>query len=179
MRILGIDHATVHGGMAVLLGDTFEYLEPVYLREFEQWSPEVAMFNVVDAHIDEFKPSVVALEKPMALRNGKVARMLIEVYTSAKLAAELRDIRIIEVTPQEAKLYTAGHGQAEKEDVARALVAQFKLDIDKVAPPVYYKTGKKKGQLKERLYDVSDAAALCIAAQQLMKRDVLNGRCIS
>lgn len=174
MRILGIDHATVHGGIAVLLGTSmFEALDPVDLRELDQWSPECAMLNVADTYIDQYKPAYVALEKPMALRNGKVARMLIQVYTGAKLAAELRGIPIIEVTPQEAKLYTAGHGQAEKEDVARALVAQFKLDIDMVAPPVYYKTGKKKGKLKERLYDVSDAAALCIAAQQILRNKVV------
>lgn len=174
MSILGIDHATNKAGLA-FLNDTqqFEELEPILLKEMDTWEPEHAMYNVVETAIEEYKPSYVALEKPMALRNGKVARILIQVYTGAKLAAQINGVRVIEVTPQEAKLYTAGHGQAEKEDVARALVAQFKLDIDKVAPPVYYKTGKKKGQLKERLFDVSDAAALCIAAQQILKREVI------
>jgi len=171
MKILGIDHATVHGGLAVLVGDSeFACMDTIDLSEFEGMSPERAMFDVTDTYIEIYHPNCVALEKPMALRNGKIARMLIQVYTGAKLAAELRDVPVVEVTPQEVKLYTAGHGQAEKEDVARALVAQFGIPMDKVAPPIYYKTGKKKGQLRDRLWDVSDSMALAIAASRILHK---------
>lgn len=173
MRILGIDHATIHGGMALLEGDKFTVLDEINLRDFEQWSPMYAMFNVVDVALANYWPTYIALEKPMALRNGDVARKLIEVYAACKLAAEIRDVPIIEVTPQLAKMYTAGHAGAEKDDVARALQARFGLEYDEIAIPVLYKDKKRKGQIRERLYDVSDACAVCVAAMEIKRREAM------
>ena len=172
-RILGIDHATVHAGYAIFDGEQFERIGAIDLTKSED-SPSYALFRFTRHLIADYDISVVALEKPMAMKNGKTARMLIEAYTGAKLAAEHHGKEIAEVTPQLAKQYTAGHTQAEKEDVARALVAQFKLDIDVIAPPVYYKRpNKKAGQLRHRLYDPSDAAALCVAAWQIRKSEAI------
>lgn len=179
MRIIGVDHATIHGGIAMLESRwmrtnadlAFVFHDTINLKDFET-SPMYAMFNIVDAYIHENKPDVIALEKPMSLRNGDTARKLIEVYSAAKLAAEHADVEVIEVTPQLAKMYTAGHAAAEKDDVARALEARFDLAYDAIAIPVYYKDKKRKGQIRERLYDVSDACALCVAAAQIKAKEL-------
>ncbi len=136
--------------------------------------PEVlrVLKNRAGRLIDQWNPDVVALEKPMAMRSGKVARLLIEMYAACEIAALERHKAIMPVTPQLAKLYAAGHGAADKEDVALALQAKYGLDYDEIAVPLYYKTGKRKGEVRERLWDVSDACALCVAAVELIKAQV-------
>lgn len=171
MKILGIDHATVHAGMAVLEDGEFKEYKPINLKGFDNITPMHGMFNAVTLFIKLLKPDLIALEKPMALRNGDVARKLIEVYAACKLAAEHNDIPVLEITPQLAKMYTAGHAGAEKDDVARALQARYGLPFDDIAIPVYYKDKKRKGQIKERLYDVSDACAICVAASEIKARE--------
>jgi len=173
MKILGIDHATVHGGLALMKDETFSIFEPINLKDFQNSSPMYAMFLLVNAYAESYKPDVIALEKPMALRNGDVARKLIEVYSAAKLAAEHSGVPVMEVTPQLAKMYTAGHAGAEKEDVARALQARFGLSYDEIAIPVLYKDKKRAGQVRERLFDVSDACALCVAAWEIKQKEVM------
>ncbi|MDA8120716.1 MAG: crossover junction endodeoxyribonuclease RuvC [Gammaproteobacteria bacterium] len=169
--VLGIDHATVHAGIALMENDQFIRLQAVNAKGHEG-SPMAVMYDTVRDWIETYHPDVVALEKPMALRNGDVARKLIEVYAACKLAAERSGVRVVEVTPQVAKQYTAGHGQAEKEDVARSLQARFGLEYDAIAIPVYYKDKKRKGQVRERLFDVSDACALCVAAREIVMHEV-------
>ncbi len=127
-----------------------------------------ALHTSVHSLIAQYEPTIVALEEPMAMRSGKVARKLIQMYTAARLAAALKHIPILDITPQTLKLYTAGHGGAEKDDVARALCEHYGLDYDDIAVPMYYKTSKRKGDIKERLYDVSDACGLCVAAVRVL-----------
>ncbi|WAH35030.1 crossover junction endodeoxyribonuclease RuvC [Alicyclobacillus dauci] len=179
MKILGVDHATHHAGIALFESDwmnndtdlAFVTFSAIDLSKCDE-SPMSAMFQIVKLWIFDHRPDVVALEKPMALRNGDVARKLIEVYAACKLAAEQSNVSVMELAPQLGKLHTIGHAGAEKEDVARALQARFDLDYDSIAIPVYYKDKKRKGQVRERLYDVSDACALCVAAAEIKAREV-------
>lgn len=173
MKILGIDHATIHAGMAFLENGVFTQYKPINLKGFDDITPMHGMFNAVTLFIKLFRPDLVALEKPMALRNGDVARKLIEVYAACKLAAEHNNTPVLEITPQLAKMYTAGHAGAEKDDVARSLEARFGLNFDDIAIPVLYKEKKRKGQIRERLYDVSDACAICVAASEIKAREMV------
>lgn len=179
MRILGIDHGTRYAGWAVLdvKGGKYEWLGYGLITLTGEDTLDAtmgALHTSVANLIQNYEPTIVALEEPMAMRSGKVARILIEMYTTARLAAVLRHIPIIDVTPQKLKLYTAGHGGAEKDDVARALCEHYGLEYDEIAVPEYYKTGKRKGQIKGRLYDVSDACGLCVAAVRIL-RDTIKG----
>lgn len=176
VKVLGIDHATVHAGASVKQGAKFLCFDAIDLREYEDVSPMRALFDIVGNYIKHYKPDVCALEKPMDNRNGDTTRKLTEVYAACKLAVELHGIPVIEVMPNTAKLAVTGNGHAEKEDVARAIAMQFKLPLDAVAPPVYYVTGKKKGHLKDRLWDVSDSMAICVAAEQIIKLEKLEAK---
>ncbi|SIS88636.1 crossover junction endodeoxyribonuclease RuvC [Alicyclobacillus vulcanalis] len=179
MRILGIDHGTRYAGWAVLdvKGDKHEWLGYGLITLTGEDTLDAtmgALHTSVANLIQNYEPTIVALEEPMAMRSGKVARKLIQMYTAARLAAALKHIPILDITPQTLKLYTAGHGAAEKDDVARALVEHYGLDYDEIAVPEYYKSGKRKGELKGRLYDVSDACGLCVAAVRIL-RDTIKG----
>jgi hypothetical protein len=58
-----------------------------------------------------------------------------------------------------------GNGRAEKGDVALALTNIWKISLDDIVIPVYY---KKKEGIKELIYDKSDAVAL--GTYYLLKR---------
>lgn len=86
------------------------------------------------------------------------------------LAALHLGVNIAEIRPSELKMQT-GKGNADKETVALEMQMLFDLDYDEIAVPVYYKRDDPKGRyrvgdLKERLFDPSDAIALCWAYHQ-------------
>jgi crossover junction endodeoxyribonuclease RuvC len=86
------------------------------------------------------------------------------------LAALHNRVPIAEIRPSELKMFT-GKGNADKETVATEMQMLFDLDYDKIAVPVLYKRddpkGKyNKGDLQQRLFDPSDALALCWAYYQ-------------
>ncbi|MNF08758.1 hypothetical protein D3C80_2092590 [compost metagenome] len=67
-----------------------------------------------------------------------------------------------------------GKGNADKETVAVEMQMLFGLDYDELAVPVLYKVNDRKdkykaGDVKERLFDPSDALALCWAYHQKIK----------
>lgn len=170
MRILGIDHATRNAGFAVYRDNEFFDFGPIQLSA-EHPQVVAELYREVRGLIDEYEPDVVALEKPMAQRGGDVTRKLTEMYTACLLAAlegTQGATTVIEITPQQAKMFVGCNGNAEKDDVARALQLNWHLQYDDIAIPVHYATGKKKGHIKTRLYDVSDACALCIAADKIL-----------
>lgn len=86
------------------------------------------------------------------------------------LAALHLGIKIREIRPSELKMQT-GKGNADKETVAMEMQMLFDLDYDEIAVPVFYKKDDPKGKykvgdVKERLFDPSDAIALCWAYHQ-------------
>ena len=72
-----------------------------------------------------------------------------------------------------------GKGNADKETVAIEMQMLFDLDYDEIAIPVLYKRDDPKGKYKtgdvrERLFDPSDAIALCWAYHQNSLKERLN-----
>ena len=169
-RILAIDHGSRLVGWAVA-----EDGQPSAcgLLRLEENYPQslMALFGFVLSQLGEYHPDTLALEKPMSLRNGRIAQMLIEHYTACKLAAVMAQIPLIEIAPPTLKLIVAGAGNADKQAVADALVHKWGMDLDAIAPPEYYKAGKRKGQLKSRSYDPADACALALAAHVIRERE--------
>lgn len=170
MKILAIDHGTRLVGWAVADGTT---VHPCGLLRLEENYPQslTALFGFVLSQLGEYHPDTVALEKPMSLRNGHIAQMLIEHYTACKLAAVMAHIPVMEIAPPTLKLIVTGVGNADKQAVADALVHKWGLRLDDIAPPELYKTGKRKGEVRKRNWDASDACALAIAAHVIRERE--------
>ena len=169
-RILAIDHGSRLVGWAVA-----EDGQPSAcgLLRLEEDYPQslTALFGFVLSQLGEYHPDTLALEKPMSLRNGRIAQMLIEHYTACKLAAVMAQIPLIEIAPPTLKLIVAGAGNADKQAVADALVHKWGLRLDDIAPPELYKAGKRKGEVRKRNWDASDACALAIAAHVILGRE--------
>ncbi|MEK4853856.1 crossover junction endodeoxyribonuclease RuvC [Paenibacillus sp. FSL H7-0756] len=170
MKILGIDHGTNYAGWA-----TMEKGKPLEfgLRDYSK----IAMPHVLDAiYQDTFRiieqelPDVIVLERPVHFKNASSVIALVGAFSMVTLAALHLEIKIAHVRPTELKMQT-GKGNADKETVAIEMQMLFGLDYDDLAVPVLYKKndpkGKyKKGEVQQRLFDPSDALALCWAYHQ-------------
>ena len=170
MRILAVDHGMKLVGWAVWDGTQIESYG-IHHMEYLYPSTLVELSLEIDRLIDLSDVDAVALERPMSLRGGDVAQKLIEHYTVCKLSAITANKRIIEVAPPTIKLIVAGAGNADKQTVAESLCIKYGLDLDALCPAERYKAGAKKGTIKNRLYDASDAAALVIAADEISRRE--------
>lgn len=149
------------------------------LRDYRK----IKMPDVLDAvYQDTFqlirqeKPEVVVLERPVHFKNANSVIALIGAYSMVTLAALHLGVSIAEIRPSELKMQT-GKGNADKETVALEMQMLFDLDYDEIAVPVYYKRDDPKGKyrvgdLRERLFDPSDAIALCWAYHQKFNRGV-------
>ncbi|OPA76761.1 crossover junction endodeoxyribonuclease RuvC [Paenibacillus selenitireducens] len=165
MLILGIDHGTNTAGWATMRdGKPIDF----GLRNFTS----IPMPNVLDAiyqdtfrMIEQEQPDVIVLERPVHFKNANSVLALVGAFSVVTLAALHLNVPIAHVRPTELKMQT-GKGNADKETVAMEMQMLFGLDYDELAVPVYYKKDDPKGKYKlgdvrERLFDPSDALALC------------------
>lgn len=167
MKIMGYDHGTNYAGWAIMEGG-----KPIDfgIRDFT----EVKMPLVLDAiYRDSYqliihhKPDVIILERPVHFKNATSVIALVGAYSMITLAALHNKIKIEEIRPSELKSLT-GKGNADKETVSIEIQMNFDLDYDEIAIPILYQRddpkGKyKKGDIRGRLFDPSDAIALCWA----------------
>ena len=170
VRILAIDHGMKLVGWAIWDGTQIESYG-IHHMEYVYPSTLVELSLETDRLIDLSDVDAVALERPMSLRGGDVAQKLIEHYTVCKLSAITANKRIIEVAPPTIKLIVAGAGNADKQTVADSLCIKYGLNLEELCPAQRYKVGSKKGTVKSRLYDASDAVALAIAADDISRRE--------
>ncbi|WP_410771002.1 crossover junction endodeoxyribonuclease RuvC [Fontibacillus sp. BL9] len=170
MRIMGIDHGTNFAGWAIMeRGKPLEF----GLRDYSK----IKMPSVLDAIyqdtiglIKQHRPQIIVLERPVHFKNANSVIALVGAYSMVTLAALHIGIKIAEIRPSELKMQT-GKGNADKETVAMEMQMLFDLDYDEIAVPVLYKQDDPKGKykvgdVKERLFDPSDAVALCWAYHQ-------------
>lgn len=71
--------------------------------------------------IAEFKPRVMAIERVFFAKNATSALKLGQARGAAILSGAIHGLEIVEYSPSEVKAAVVGHGQADKEQVARML----------------------------------------------------------
>ncbi len=174
MRIMGIDHGTNYAGWATMIrGTPIEF----GLRDYSKTPmPQVLSTIYQDTRnlISENKPDVVVLERPVHFKNANSVLALVGAYSMVTLAVlDHGGITLAEIRPSVLKKET-GKGNADKETVAVDMMMRFDLDYDEIAVPVRYRKNDPKGKYKAgdirlRLFDPSDAVALCWAYHQQIK----------
>jgi crossover junction endodeoxyribonuclease RuvC len=170
MKVMGIDHGTNYAGWALMeKGEPLEF----GLRDYTKIKmPQVleAIYQDSIDLIEKKRPKVIVLERPVHFKNANSVIALVGAYSMVTLAALHLNKKIVEIRPSELKMQT-GKGNADKETVATEMQMLFDLDYDQLAIPVLYakddpKGKYKKGEIKQRLFDPSDALALCWAFNQ-------------
>ncbi|TVX94639.1 crossover junction endodeoxyribonuclease RuvC [Paenibacillus agilis] len=165
MKIMGYDHGTNFAGWATMRnGKPID----IGIKDFTQIDMP---FVLTEIYTDTFrlleqeKPDVLVLERPVHFQNANSVIALVGAFTSVTMAALDLNIRIEHLRPTDIKNLT-GKGNADKDVVAQEMQMRFGLDYDELAVPVLYKVDSKKGrkgEVKDRLFDPSDALALCCA----------------
>ncbi len=69
--------------------------------------------------ISEFKPSVMSIERVFFAKNAVAALKLGQARGAAILCGAIHGLNIVEYSPTEVKSSIVGHGQADKDQVAR------------------------------------------------------------
>lgn len=175
-KIMGIDHGTNYAGWA-----TMERGKPLDfgLRDYSSIEmPDVldAIYQDTIGLIKKNRPKIIVLERPVHFKNANSVIALVGAYSMVTLAALHVGVKTVGIRPSELKMQT-GKGNADKETVATEMQMLFDLNYDEIAVPVLYKKDDPKGKykvgdLKERLFDPSDAIALCWAYHQKFIKEV-------
>ncbi len=138
MIILGIDpgYAIVGYGLVEYKNNRFKALShgaittaagrPFNLRlEF--------IFDGLNKIIEEYKPSVMAIEKLFFNTNQKTAIDVSQARGVLVLAAQKAGLKIAEYTPLQVKQSVVGYGRAEKKQVQE--MTKIILNLDKLPKP--------------------------------------------
>jgi crossover junction endodeoxyribonuclease RuvC len=87
------------------------------------------IYDEINALLEKWKPSLLVLEEVFVLKQfPKAAIQLGEVRGVIYLAAQEKDIRVVEVKPTEVKSALTGSGRAEKEQIKKAIRQILKIE---------------------------------------------------
>ena len=161
MRILGIDPGSQWTGYGCIdhLGNQPRHVTHGTLAVCEKRSAPstpledrlLAIYEGISAIILEFKPQIMIVEKVFFAKNPLSALKLGQARGAAILTGKLHSLKIAEYSPTEVKQAVAGHGQADKEQVAK--MVQLLL-----------------GKLTFTTYDASDGLALALCHAYTSRR---------
>ncbi len=133
MRILGIDPGTARVGYGVIEtdGDRFFCLDYGVISTRPKTPPAQRLAEIcadLQKLLDEFQPAQAAVEKIFFQKNVKTAVAVAESRGAIMALLHQKNLEIIELSPQDAKLAVAGYGQADKTQVQSMVQAILKLD---------------------------------------------------
>src|SRR2546425_7149590 len=125
LKVLAIDPGTREMGVAFLDSGSLVYHGVKVL--WKGMSPHETLNEgreTVRRLIDDFRPHVLVLEKTFFARNRNVA-LLNVLADDIQALGKRKGLRVLSFAPSTVKKRMCGHGQASKEDVARAVAARF------------------------------------------------------
>jgi Holliday junction resolvasome RuvABC endonuclease subunit len=165
-RILAIDPGTREMGIAVLENGSLLYQGVETLQKFT--SAEDCLDTgrtAVGRLIRDFRPSLLVVEKTFIGRNPNT--ILLNDF-ARQVCATGRDhgIAVMSLAPNTVKKAVAGHGNASKSEVARAVAATFPA-LKAYLPP-------ERKWKRKRQFNMFDAVALglaCLSGDQIRQRN--------
>lgn len=86
------------------------------------------MLRGLEQVLVDHRPTLVGVERVLFSRNVRTAMATGQAAGIALVAAHRGGVEVIELTPTSVKATVAGHGDADKEAVARMVVAQLAMD---------------------------------------------------
>lgn len=148
MIVMGIDPGSRFTGYGVVEGRGADVVYVASGRVNAAKAGELAdrlpvIFDAMEDLIGEFAPDVAAMESIFYAQNAMSSLKLGHARGVSMLAVQLADIPVHEYTPATVKQAIAGHGRADKDEVAQ--MVKMTLDLE--------------GRLDE---DASDALAVAI-----------------
>lgn len=164
MKILGIDHGK-NTGFGFIDGGKLTSYGRLVIEGESTGDKMLKFYSYIYDLVEICKPDIIVAEMPNHFRNAKTSRTLIGYYMIIHLIATMKGINIVEAHPTSLKKAITGNGGASKEDVAITVAKIHNIDVENILEHDYYKTGGRRGLVKETYYDTSDAIALATYAK--------------
>lgn len=127
--ILGIDPGTLITGYGVINSDQdpidFGCIKPPPKLELKDRYK--ILFESLEALIEKFRPTAIAVESQFVLKNAQSAIKLGMAKGMVYLAAARKQIPLYEFPPKKAKLAVVGNGSASKFQVQKMIQALLRL----------------------------------------------------
>lgn len=156
-RILGLDPSTVATGWAILdIVDGHEHVTTSGVFKPAGATLDhklVAAHNWMQDRIDEVAPGVLGIETPFFKLNADTLRVLASLGAAFRLAAALRGVRVVEITPAQRCTAIGAGGNADKRTVQIYVNAIFNLALTD--------------------HNISDAVAIAAAAALKLREESL------
>ena len=133
--VIGIDPGLAHTGWSAISRNRsggFQHLGSGVIRTEASASEAVryaTIYNAVNARIAEFTPDLLAIESVYFNKNISSCLSTASVIGVILLAAELAELRSIQVRPQTVKAAVCGVGRASKAQVKRMVAKLLGVDI--------------------------------------------------
>jgi Holliday junction resolvasome RuvABC endonuclease subunit len=165
--VLGIDPGTRFMGVAVVRGDQLLQFAVRTLRNGER--PYDVLGQVrkhVFAAIRDFRPNVVAIEKPLLLATKRAALVSVIEQELRSRTTEL-GIRVIEIEPREIRRHLAGNPAASKTDLAEAVVHAGFNELKPLQPMRAHRAALGPSDRERYWLHAFDALGVAVAAQTL------------
>lgn len=132
VTVLGVDPGLTRCGIGVVRGPSSGMVMVAHdcVRTSADTPIELRLLALHDrltALIDEHRPDVLALERVLFQANVRTAMATGQAAGAAMLAGARAGIPVVPYSPNEVKLAVTGDGAADKDGVARMVVAQLRL----------------------------------------------------
>jgi crossover junction endodeoxyribonuclease RuvC len=158
MRILAVDPGYDRCGVAIIENEK-TVLHSACIETSKKDSHEdrlTAVFKKLEKITEQWQPEALALETLFFSVNKTSAIKVAEARGVILLLAGMRNIPVVELSPQEVKLSMTGAGNATKQQVQKMVELVTKIDLAK------------------KIDDEVDAIALGLAAERHLKLRHLN-----
>lgn len=132
LRVLGVDPGLTRCGVGVVDGPPSRP-SAVVATALRTDSSRPTAQRLAELHdrlaqaIERHRPDVLACERVLFSANARTAMAVGQAAGIALLAAAQAGVEVVSYSPNDVKLTVAGHGSADKEAVARMVVAQLGL----------------------------------------------------
>jgi crossover junction endodeoxyribonuclease RuvC len=135
MFVLGIDPGLTTTGYAVVRNGEIAALGVIRTSKEDPVPVRLAEIRKdLAGLINEFNPSVMAIEQVFVNRNLQTATSVVRASGAAMIAAADAGIPVVEYSPSAVKSAVAGYGRAPKEQVQKMVAARMGLS-ESPSPP--------------------------------------------
>lgn len=123
--IMGIDPGSKITGWGVVKksGNKTTYVDAGIIELVGKSKPDLffKLYQAIESLLERFPIDEIACESQFVLKNAQSAMMISNAKTCLYIASGKKQIPVFEYAPKKAKVAVAGHGSADKSQVAKMI----------------------------------------------------------
>ena len=147
-----------------MLHDDSSLTTGAYAAEWRRYHLIGQARRITDAHIQRWRPSVVAIEAPLRLATNRAA-LLSVIAQELRAQAQSRRLRVVELSPGEIRMALVGNPRATKIEIAEALVRRGFDALRTLVPKAPARPALWLSAQDRYWLHMFDALALAVAAR--------------